>query len=825
MAEVPYSGVGQVNPETSAPNDYQNIQANPASFGAAIGQGAQQLGAGITHAANFYNQAAVDDQLNKDQERIGRLLRGSGAQTGFGEDGTPQYDTGYMGLQGRDALDARVNVEKQMADIIRTSKENLSTPEQIHMYEANMRRYETMTRDKIGAYADSQAKHWYGNVNKATSDLALSHISANADDPVEVHNAVADLQHAYINQVKLEGGGPEQFEDAINRAQRDGTKAWIESIAVNDPYKAQQMVERNKKTLGELYQPMAMQVKSSADKAYGEGLATQKMAIAKVDTPLTTVDNPIYQKVTSQNEKGFSTGGLWALGQIESGGGKHNVSPGGGYTGIAQMGKAEFKTWGPPGGDINNPEDNLIAANNMAAFNRQLFSSKMNIVATDAHLYLGHQQGGWGAIKLLQNPDKRAGDLVGDEKIRGNGGDPDAPARDFTNMWFNKFNKTASATQSPEDHNKSLSFQRQQALQSTFEDQQAGRITPDQASHTYAAIEHQYAIQKVAHDSNKEMKKDIENKAASDIYAKIVDPSSRTPDLLNEIMTNKDLGDNWQLRRQLRHAVLNPEKNQTVSSPDYLSTLDKVVNHQVDTSEEILKMQINGQLTNRDVSSLFQDMQRIKNDPSELELQKTKAGVLKGIENQIVNFGIQGLKFQNETGQEYFRTKIINRFETEFKQYRQTEEGKKDPYKFFEAKNLKKFTENAPGVANVSPQDLIEKGAPTTPKRPLPTEPLESIPERPEALAQSGVTDEGWKNVMNMGPIVDGKVRHVPQWPQAVSRLLSNTTNPDEIRNFNDYFKGYGVTAEDVLNQSKSGKILSDEEQDLHKILKASTER
>jgi hypothetical protein len=59
---------------------------------------------------------------------------------------------------------------------------------------------------------------------------------------------------------------------------------------------------------------------------------------------------------------------------------------------------------------------------------------------TPAEIYLAHQQGAAGAIKLLSNPDARAGSLVGNTAIASNAGNPNAPASVFTNLWTTKYN-------------------------------------------------------------------------------------------------------------------------------------------------------------------------------------------------------------------------------------------------------------------------------------------------------------------------------------------------------------------------------------------------
>ncbi len=91
----------------------------------------------------------------------------------------------------------------------------------------------------------------------------------------------------------------------------------------------------------------------------------------------------------------------------------------------------------------------MLATQRYAAANNRALTSALGRTPDDAELYLAHQQGPGGAVKLLTHPGVRAGDLVGDAAIKGNGGNPDAPASAFTAMWTNKFNHTHGAPPVP----------------------------------------------------------------------------------------------------------------------------------------------------------------------------------------------------------------------------------------------------------------------------------------------------------------------------------------------------------------------------------------
>lgn len=104
--------------------------------------------------------------------------------------------------------------------------------------------------------------------------------------------------------------------------------------------------------------------------------------------------------------------------------------------GIMQFSKGTAAAYGV---NPSDPASSIRGAAHYAADNKAVLSAALGRDPTDAELYLAHQQDGKGAAALLTHPDTPAGQLVNPKAIIANGGDPYAPARQFTEMWAGKY--------------------------------------------------------------------------------------------------------------------------------------------------------------------------------------------------------------------------------------------------------------------------------------------------------------------------------------------------------------------------------------------------
>lgn len=78
------------------------------------------------------------------------------------------------------------------------------------------------------------------------------------------------------------------------------------------------------------------------------------------------------------------------------------------------------------------------AAARLLSDNRRLLEGRLGRKVTGGELYLAHQQGAGGALKLLSNPDAKAVDVVGRDAVLQNGGDESMTAAQFAAKWTAK---------------------------------------------------------------------------------------------------------------------------------------------------------------------------------------------------------------------------------------------------------------------------------------------------------------------------------------------------------------------------------------------------
>ena len=348
-------------------------------------------------------------------------------------------DTGYLGLSGAQAAYQREDTLQKLKDLREQERANLKSPQAQLEFDAQTRRLYSDAEQRIGAHAETQYKGWAATVNEDSAQHSLNEGVGNLNnpDPAVAANHFKDYIDYKVRAAQLKtGGDPTAMAEAQDDAKRDIVKAQAASAALTDPKKAQAILDSRRELLGTQYAPLTEALKTKVDQSTGYGIASKVYSQVNAGGP--AINPVVAQRAVAAAPGGFSASGLIRAAQIESGGNPNAVS--GSHVGLLQAGGPEWAKYGQ--GSPTDPEAAMFFGARYAAVNAPILQSKLGRPPTDAELYLAHQQGAGGASKLLLNPNMRAGDLVGDVAIRGNGGDPNAPAYQFTSMWAGKFNRT-----------------------------------------------------------------------------------------------------------------------------------------------------------------------------------------------------------------------------------------------------------------------------------------------------------------------------------------------------------------------------------------------
>lgn len=792
MAQVPYSeGVPSALPETRLPDDYQHIQARPEEFGGLIARGEQQLGAGASQAAKFFGEAAADNASNQFQERATKLLYGDPNKQISGPDGKPQQDTGYFGLKGRSALDARPGLNENLDGLTKDIRDGLQTPEQQLQFDNFTRRYRTLIASEVGRHADQQSNVWYGEVNKTTAQQQIDLITTNADKPDVVAHATSDLINARVKQAQLQGGGTELTTAAIADAKRDAATAQIQGVVGSGDFaKAQRMVEGYKPLLGAEYEKLANEVRARAEQQNGQNAGINAIGKANLNAPFANPALPVWAHAAAVAPQGFSPAGLARTARLESGGNPNAVN--GQHIGLTQMGDAAWDQFGQ--GDRRDPAQNIIGAQRLAAANAPVLKQALGRDATDAELYLAHQQGAGGASKLLLNPDARAGSLVGDIAIRKNGGDPNAPAWMFTNMWAARFNGAQGwqTALGPNTFEQRPSV-RQDAYQAILNDPD---LNPNERAHAFSYVHQTLAAQEIAENNTEKENKRTVQQAANE-YSTAMFTGQFTPDMYAKLATDPRLNSDWKTRDALINLARAHSGSDAINAtlqygPGFWPSYKAITAPANDPSRITDPTQLlgragpGGDLTLAGVQKLTQSMREIQKSVDDASVHTTKAA--------LINYAKQQLSFESDTGpikirdpkgEAIFNGNFIPKFEAA---YDAAVKDGKNPWDFLTRDNVDKMIQGMRPKAQMDMDRVTATGEATGDQASQVVPP--PLP---------GVDQITWAEAMATRPITQSGQPLPPQnWARALEILRANPT-PEGIKIFDDHWKGFN--GKDILQK------------------------
>ena len=782
-------GVASVTPDATPPHDYQQISSSPDSFGAQIAQGEERLGQGATKASTFFGQVAADDASNNFQDYATKLLHGDPNKTVPGPDGQPMPDTGYMGLRGRAALDARPDVSRQLDDKLKELRGNLQSPEQQLQFDNFSRRYRSMVDERVGSHADGQATTWYTGVNTATAKLALDHISNNYDNPNELGHGLEDLKHSYANNAILQGARPAdpatgfpgdaQYQEAIQSAQRDGLKAQLDAMAVKDPARAQAILDRpeNKAIAGQYYDNMSASYRGRAKQQQGYGVSDAYIQKSYTQNPAI---NPVVL-TNAGAQYGISASYLAHTQTMETGHNPNQTSSTG-AKGPFQFIDSTARQVGLK--DPFNYAESADRAAYLASVNKVSLTASMGRPPSDPELYLAHNQGADGAAALLAHPNQRAGDLVGDRAILVNGGDPNAPAIAFTSMMTQKYNGApVAATQS----------RKAEVVGAILADP---NLDPDVREHAIRHAEQTFAAQAIAEEQDAKAKHESQEALQGKMVATIMRGAG--PEIIADIATAADNGQLTPPQATELYGFLTTKGG--VEDPlsygtGYTDTMKRIMAPADDPSKitdvtDIVKLRNDGALTRKGAGELISTLQLIRKQPDQAGVTMVKSHQLDYYKSKMAiddeMSAITGKPYKNQKGLEHFNHDFVPAFESAYSQW---VAAGKDPMEFLnDPKKMDAIMDRVYPPAQRAMDSISAQGG---------VKPDLTVPPAPE-----GVEAKAWGGLMSAPPHkADGTPWEPKQWAGAVSMLRDHPT-PEYIAAFNQKFAPSGYTAEDILKKA-----------------------
>lgn len=138
----------------------------------------------------------------------------------------------------------------------------------------------------------------------------------------------------------------------------------------------------------------------------------------------------------SEQKYGLPDGVLTRMASLESGFNPKAQNPSSSAGGLFQFTNGTAKQYGLA--DKTDPVASTDAAARLAANNKTVLTRALGREPTPGELYLAHQQGAGGALKLLRNPDARAVDVLGPDAVMLNGGDATMTAGQFAQKWTSR---------------------------------------------------------------------------------------------------------------------------------------------------------------------------------------------------------------------------------------------------------------------------------------------------------------------------------------------------------------------------------------------------
>jgi len=828
MAEVPYGGgVPQATPDTRVPADvYQRIDARPEQFGGAIARGVEKLGAGageastnVFNAAAFYGKTVADDASNQRQKAGVDILHGDPTRPAtdadgkpiLGPDGKPLPDTGFLGRTGADAMRAWPAAKKQLDDLDKQFRSNLTTPEQQLEYDNFTRRLRAIEDSQIGTHADTQTKTWMQTKNKDGADLQLQIIATNVGDtPLETEqrtHAFSDLLRFRTQAAQVASrNDPTAISDAMATARRDGVKAWALAVSATDAAKADRIIEKNKADLGTEYQVLKDHVRVRFITQTGHAVGIQALAQARNAAPAPVADNlpaataAFFRERSSARVQGLNSAFADRLMQATSDFEASNPGRIGRFESLRRTTEEQsdlYRRYRIGQGGLAAPPGQSMHEFGLAAD-----------VPDGAFLNWLHQNAGHYGLEFLKGRsfDNDPGHVQFAGASPQIGVAPSATGRGAASV-------TAWSPASPAKPSfGTVSLPPSGAIKADA--YQFVRDNPNLSDEVkeaaFVTIDRDIRHQEIIDNQSERARQDGINEALGE-YTTLYWDMDHSPQkdfgaLADRINHDPRLATAGPAKEALMERIVKRSgKEQTMTYGEKFSEVKAAILSEPGTPGHISNMAEIYELPpdyltaagENKVKEIFND---IKKGPDALAVERARSGIERyahGILSFHGEFSFPNLPpKRDENGEEFYNGTFIPAFEAAFSRWVTGENGKvgKSPWEFLDKKNIDKFIDGLPGKRTKAQMEADrlwatgeaagEKGAP--PQEPLPPTPAD-------------INAAGWVPLVKKPPLdKNGRPWPMAEWANSLRYLHDNPT-PEVKAAFNRSFANLKIDADQVL--------------------------
>jgi hypothetical protein len=781
MAQVPYGdGVPDVAPRTEAPDDYQREQANPAEFGGLIAQGAEKAGAGALQAGKFFGEAVADGGSNDYQSYATNVVYGDPNKTVIGPDGKPQQDTGFMGLRGRAALDARPQITQQLDDRLKEIRSTLQTPDQQLQFDNFTRRYRSLIDGEIGRHAEEESFKWMGDLNQSTANLSLQQIAAAPDNPQAVAHSTSDLVNALVKNVQLQGGGDDQVRAAVNDGRAIALKTQLEAIGVHDPARAMTLLNLDGN------RQIASRVNPHTGRSYYDDLSDQMRARADQQDGVTAAVGAVNEVAGTYQATPLPKLQDAIFGQ-ESGNGANTQTSPTGAVGYGQIEPATFRQFARPGEDINATVDNKAVGQRILANYYQQYGGDPYRVAVAYY-------SGPGNVAPPGSPTPWIHDISRDKN--GN------PIKSVSSYVSDIAHRLGAAPQQagvmphaplPDNDPYALNAAAMQRIMDN------PKLSDNAREYAFQYLQRSFQHAQVAAEADMKAKKDANDNAANG-YVSSMMKTGANPAMLTAIANDQNL--TWETKENLQRIATADFglESTTQFGKAYADTYKRIFlppddPNRINDVNDILKLGIPGQdngLTPRGVAELGKVFMASRKDPDQTAVNQVKSS--------LINYAKQKLSFDQETlfpgvsplkdpkGVQVFDAQFVPKFEAAYDSWIK---AGKNPWEFLTQDNVDKLMTGMRPKAQMAADRIAAEGQATG----------EGLPAAPAPPPPEGVAPEVWGDLLKNPPaMATGAVATPKQYGDAIALLQQNPTEDFKAK-FNKWFGTKGAMADDILGK------------------------